>query len=89
VTDFDRDPEALAWARRKIQNEIDRADKFVADAKRARNEQAERTWRVIGNHLRRSFIGGTGCVIAAFDERRPDHLALLDTATPRSTEETP
>jgi hypothetical protein len=88
MTDFDRDPEALAWARRKIQNEIDRADKFVADAKRVRNEQAERTWRVIGNHLRRSFIGGTGCVIAAFDERRPDHLALLDTATP-AAEETP
>lgn len=86
MTDFDRDPEALAWARRKIQNVIDRADKFVADAKRVRNEQAERTWRVIGNHLRRSFIGGTGCVIAAFDERRPGHLALLDTATPADKE---
>ena len=80
MTDFDRDPEALAWARKKLQSEIDRADKFVADAKKIRNPEAARTWRVIGNHLRRSFIGGTGCVIAALDERLPEHRALLDAA---------
>jgi hypothetical protein len=89
VTDFDRDPEALAWARQKIQNEIDRADKFVADAKRIRNAEAAHTWRIIGSHLRRSFVGGTGCVIAAFDERLPEHRARLDTATPIDSEDTP
>ena len=86
MTDFDRDPEALAWARRKIQNEIDRADKFVTDAKKIRNEKAESTWRIIGNHLRRSFIGGTGCVIAAFDERLPEHRAMIDKAASAAEE---
>lgn len=69
--DFDRDPEALAWARAKVQRDIDRYRRFESAARsEGRTEQAS-LWRKMANLLNMDFIGGEGCSIAAFDERRP------------------
>lgn len=82
MTDYDRDPEALAWARQKVQHEIDRAEKFVAQATDAGKTEAVQRWRFIANHLRNSLLGGDGCTIAAFDERRPAFTKAIDGAIP-------
>lgn len=66
---FDRDPDALAWARAKLQREIDWANDMIkqcdGDAEKARPYKAIR-WAI-----RRDLIGQGGCVVAAFDERLP------------------
>lgn len=67
---FDSDPAALAWARRKVQRDIDRCTRWHAESIDRGLDSAE-TWRRLANHMRRTFIGGEGCVIAAFDERLP------------------
>jgi hypothetical protein len=73
--DYDRDPAALAWARAKIQREIDRMVDFERQATERGTSDPKR-WRMFGNLLRRQFIGGQGCVIAAFDERLPQYVGL-------------
>lgn len=77
---FDRDPEALAWARTKVQAEIDRADKFVQQATADGATESAEFWRRHALHLHRSFIGGEGCAIACFDERRPAFVKSIDNA---------
>lgn len=79
---FDRDPEALAWARAKIQHEIDRCDKFHASAIAAGKPEQGEMWRRLANRMRRTFIGGEGCAIAAFDERMPDFARAIDHSIP-------
>jgi len=74
---YDRDPDALAWARAKVQCEIDR----FRDFERQATEQGKTDplqWRKMANMLRRGFIGGQGCVIAAFDERLPEVRRIDD-----------
>ena len=68
---YDTDPEALAWARERVQGFIDKMRRFEEQAKHSEPyaPERERQWRVFGNMLQDSFIGGSGCVIAAFDER--------------------
>ncbi|AVH59964.1 MULTISPECIES: hypothetical protein [Streptomyces] len=87
MTDFDRDPEALAWARAKIQRHVD----WLANAERETAARGNRVgairWRFAKNFMARKLIGGTGCVIADFDERLPETLDRIDKATP--TKETP
>lgn len=83
MTDYDRDPEAIAWARRKIERSIDMADRGSRESETG--EQRER-WRFAAWFMRREFIGsGEGCVITAFDERLPAHRARMDTAVPLAT----
>lgn len=82
MPDFDRDPEALAWARTKLQHHIDKLARWEQQAgEQDKTEQAAH-WRRVKHYLLRSFIGGRGCVIAAFDERLPEHLEMLDRAKP-------
>jgi hypothetical protein len=74
LTRFDRDPEALEWARGKIQATTDR---YVAFAERATAEgkpglAAE--WQKTADAVQRDLIGGHG-EIAEFDERLPAILA--------------
>lgn len=79
---FDRDPEALAWARGRVQRHIDKLARWEQQAtEQGKTEQAEH-WRRVRTYLVRSFIGGEGCVVAAFDERLPEHCALMDRAMP-------
>lgn len=85
MADFDRDPEALAWARAKLQLHIDKlADWEQQAAGQDKAEQADH-WRRVKHYLQRKFIGGQGCVIAAFDERLPAHLDMLDRARQKET----
>lgn len=68
---FDADPEAVAWARAGVMREVERVEKFAATALKRGDSEASARWRRFANLLRMSFIGGEGCVIATFDERRP------------------
>jgi hypothetical protein len=79
---FDRDPEALAWARAKVQHEIDRAQKFVDQAELEGATGSAERWRHHALHLWRSFVGGEGCVHAHFDERLPALANAIDHALP-------
>ena len=72
---YDTDPEALAWARTKIQDEIDRCRKFHASATEAGQPEQAEMWRRLANRMERTFMGGSGCVIAYFDERLPAQRA--------------
>lgn len=83
---FDRDPEALAWARAKVQAEIDRCKQFHASATASDKPEQAETWRRLANRMRRQFIGGEGCTIAAFDERRPEWHRAVDNALPSATD---
>lgn len=77
---FDRDPEAVAWARGKVQAEIDRLARWHEKAKtEGKAEQAEH-WRRIAGFLNRKFIGGHVGVIARFDERLPEWVETVDAA---------
>lgn len=71
MADFDRDPEALAWARRYVQRHIDKTRRFSEQATVRGDADQASQWRRLANYMQREFIGGEGCVIAAFDERRP------------------
>ena len=79
---YDADPEALAWARAKIQAEIDRARRFALSAEVVNDEHQTDMWRRLANRMQRVFIGGDGCVHAAFDERLPDLVKAVDNALP-------
>lgn len=68
---YDTDPDALAWARARVQHQIDRFRRFEAQARERGDEERASQWRKYANLLQMDFIGGEGCVIAAFDERRP------------------
>lgn len=89
VTDYDRDPEALAWARAKVQREIDKLRDFERQCTDRGDAEKAAQWRKMRNLLAMRFIGGTGCVIAAFDERRPAFAVLLDNAKEPTAEEVP
>ncbi|MFI8254109.1 hypothetical protein [Streptomyces filamentosus] len=71
--DYDRDPAAIAWARAKIQDEIDRCRRFHTSATEAGQLEQADTWRRLANRMERTFMGGSGCVLAYFDERLPAH----------------
>jgi hypothetical protein len=79
---YDRDPDALAWARAKVQAEIDRCRKFAEQADAAHDTEQFELWRRLANRMQRVFIGGDGCVHAAFDERLPELAKSIDTALP-------
>lgn len=70
---YDTDPEALAWAREKVQQFVDKLRDFEEQAKHGQpfDESRVRQWRVLANMTESHLIGGTGCVIALFDERMP------------------
>jgi hypothetical protein len=79
---FNSDPDALAWARQQIQHEIERLRKWQQKAAdEGRTEQAAQ-WKKMANLLEMRFIGGTGCVIAAFDHRRPRMESLMADTQP-------
>jgi hypothetical protein len=77
---LDRDPVALAWARAKIQRHVDKLRGWEAQAAENGNAEQSRLWRNVANHLDRTFIGGSGCVIASFDERLPQVKAMRGSA---------
>lgn len=75
---FDTDPDAIAWARGKIQQCVERAEQFQKhNTDTGSPEWAER-WRITAAYMRRTLLGGRGCVIAAFDERLPEWVKRLE-----------
>jgi len=68
--DYDTDPEALAWARAKIEFEIARCNNRREQAKDRRDTTTAEHWRRTSGYLRRRFITRSeGAGLAAFDER--------------------
>jgi len=63
---LDCDQEAVDWARAAVQREIDQLRQWQEQDSADADQ-----WRKFANLLEMKFIGGEGCVIAAFDERRP------------------
>lgn len=73
---FDSDPEALAWARARVEKHLDRLDQNAALATGMSGER----WKGAANasrFLRRALVGDGGCVYGAFDERLPDIAGAL------------
>jgi len=68
---FGRDPEALAWARGHVQRRVDKYRGFSTEARDRGNEGLAEQWRKFANLLQMEFIGGKGCTITPFDERKP------------------
>jgi hypothetical protein len=83
---FDFDPEALAWARAHVQAEVDRFVKFERQAIDKGDREQAMNWRRMANMLRMSFIGGTTCVVARFDERRPQFKETIEKARSQGSE---
>ena len=73
---YDTDPEALAWARSKVQPLIDKMRRFEQHATES-GETDPAQWRKIANVIESHLIGGSGCVIAQFDERMPTFAPIL------------
>lgn len=71
---YDADPDALEWARAKIQVYVDKARRFE------RQSDNPEGWRRVANIMEMWLLpSGQGCVIGPFDRRRsfPEIQALL------------
>lgn len=68
---FGTDPGALAWARGHVGKLRDRYREFGQRADERGNRELAAQWRKFANLLDMELIGGKGCVITPFDERRP------------------
>lgn len=77
-TKYDRDPDALAWARSHVQGFVDKMRRFEKQAMERGDAQLESQWRKIANSVSMTFIGGNGCVIGAFDQRLPQFVDLFE-----------
>jgi hypothetical protein len=75
--DYNTDADVLRWARGKVQREVDRFDAWARQATDNGDAEQAEQWRMMANMLRRRFIGGKGCCIAAFDERKPELARVI------------
>jgi hypothetical protein len=79
---YDTDPEALAWARAGVQGLVDKMRRFERQAaEQGTTDPAQ--WRKIANIVESHLIGGKGCVIATFDERRAKLAPIIAEAIER------
>lgn len=72
--------ETVEYGRRVIERDVERLKDFTCQAiERGDTEQAE-DWRRIESWLHRSFLGGEGCVITAFDSRwlNPEFRSIME-----------
>jgi len=74
---YDTDPEALAWARENVQRLVDKLRRFEQQAADQGQPEEARRHRSTANIIESELIGGTGCVIAAFDRRMPALAPML------------
>jgi hypothetical protein len=87
MSDFDRDPAALAWARAKVQAYIDRLADFERQAQ-AKNDAATALGCGVSRLLaERHFLGDGGCTFGVFDERLPSLRAAQHSAEPTPADE--
>lgn len=85
---YDIDPDALAWARAKVQHQLDRLATFEAHAAETGKTELAAGLSIARRSTEQLLLGGEGCVVGAFDERRPamfaaDHAAPKEAATAR------
>ena len=76
ATNYDQDPEAIKWARDKVQHHLDRIERMSKSP--TLDEESRRGWRKAAHMIRMDLLGGEGCVIASFDERLPELSKMLE-----------
>jgi hypothetical protein len=69
---FDTDPEALAWARSRALKLAERFKSMETHCQQEGMHDKAQGWGGAIYLLEKNLIGGSGCTIAAFDERIPD-----------------
>lgn len=74
--------DVVAWAREEAQRAVDKLRAFQKLAEDEGDMARARGLRTAARTVEWMLIGGTGCVIAAFDERRPALEPLLRSVTP-------
>lgn len=77
-TRYDTDPEALAWARSKVGRVIAKYRGFERHCKERGDLGRAAMWRKFANLLEMELIGGKGCVVTPFDERKPEMARLME-----------
>lgn len=76
--DFDRDPDALAWAAAKVEKALERVEGWVKDAKAQGDWARAKGLGVAAMSIRGQLLGRGPCVVGAFDARRPAIEASMD-----------
>lgn len=71
ISRYDTDPDALAWARTRVQHQIDRLAAFEARAAETGKANLAHGLSMARRSTEQLLLGGEGCVVGAFDERRP------------------
>ena len=74
---FDSDPEALAWARLKVQKAVSKAMRASRASRRAGDERRSAQWRFVGVFIDRELLTGDDKGLVAFDTRLPDYVARM------------
>jgi hypothetical protein len=82
MTDYDRDPEALKWARTKVQEVVDKAEACATNTQLS--DETREGWRQTALFIRHELVRRDGAAYASFDERWPS----LANAAPAATEAT-
>lgn len=68
---YDTDPDALAWARTKVQHQLDRLAAFEQHATETGQTEKAAGLSAARRSTEQMLLGGSGCVVGAFDARRP------------------
>jgi hypothetical protein len=73
---YGSDPEALAWARERVEKALARVEDMAAHlTERGELDKAE-GYRGAAWRIRSLLIGGEGCSVASFDGRMADFYAM-------------
>jgi hypothetical protein len=86
---YDTDPDALAWARTRVQHQLDRLAAFEARAAETGKTELAAGLSMARRSTQQLLLGGEGCVVGAFDERRPVMFAAATPATPSRATDCP
>lgn len=73
---YGSDPEALAWARSKVEIALKRVEDMAAHLASKGEDDKANGYRGAAWRVRSLLIGEGGCSVAAFDERMVDFYAL-------------
>jgi hypothetical protein len=68
---YDTDPDALAWARTRVQHQLDRLAAFEEHATQSGKTDLAHGLSMARRSTAQLLLGGEGCVVGAFDARRP------------------
>lgn len=77
LTRYDYDPDAIEWARSRVEKLVSKYREFECMARNAGNQERAGQWRKFANLFEMELIGGTGCTIRPFDPRAAEMHALL------------